>query len=86
MKNLANVFQLRKIYGNALWEKKSSGMSIQWIWVEFNPSHNLETLVERDLEILLSSDLKWANQTVKASFKICSIPVWNPSLKKIFIC
>ena len=31
------------------------------------PHKNEKTLVERDLEIILSSGLKWANQSVKAT-------------------
>ena len=47
-------------------------------------------LVERDLGILLSSDLKWTNQIFRAVLYVSlvrlhleyAVPVWNPSLKK----
>ena len=34
---------------------------------KFGSAQNRKTLVERDLGIMISSDLKWANQTVKAT-------------------
>ena len=50
-----------------VWEEKYR----EWVYYgfggEFSPAKIEKTLVEKDLGILLSSDLKWTNQTVSAT-------------------
>ena len=48
--------------------KKILKKSIKWSWDMIKPPHIIEkTSVERDLGIMISKDLKWVNQTVKAT-------------------